>query len=231
MRKCGIIVALWLATTSAALAQDTGPAPGLPNFPVRSMSQFATDREDADALIATTGHPELFENVTEYRGPAVLHRASGMTCGFIPNARSNGIKIYEISERAEDISCSLFVDGASITQYAYRYTPPADPEQQTHEAIAAIRERFPDLKAYEGQVVNLSVEGFERPRTYVSRAVVSIDGVDHLTKVMVSQIGEWTLKQRMTVRLDRALDGDSWSETLMLRAIMAVSERQTPPQA
>jgi hypothetical protein len=207
-----------------ALAQDGGEATGnLPEFPIRPAHQAAGDREAADAIIAGTGHPSLFENVSDELGPAVRHRASGLVCRFWPGMSVNAIRVYSPAAGAEDISCQTGVEGASLSHYAYQYTPTPSAEDETRSAIAAIRDRWPDLRNYDGEVARTEVTGPDFPRRYVSRGVVTqSDGHDYMTKASVAKVGVWIVKQRMTVRLDKALRGDMWSESMMIRAVIDV---------
>ena len=210
-------------------SQDNARPVAPPEFPVRPAEHRLADHEAADALIASSGHATLFENISDERGPAVRHRASGMVCRFWPDVSVNGIRIYDPSPGAEDISCQTGVEGASLTHYASLYTPTPTAESEAHSAIAGIRDRWPDLRAYEGEIAQTNIEDPNFPRRYVSRGIVTQgDGDEYMTKVIVAKVGVWIVKQRMTVRLDKALRGDLWSESMMLRALIDVVEGPAP---
>ncbi|HYC96761.1 hypothetical protein [Brevundimonas sp.] len=207
-----------------ATAQD-GPATQLPEFPIRSAVHAQADREAADALIAGSGHAAMFENVSDQQGTAVRHRASAMVCRFWPGVSVNSIHVYNPTPGAEDISCQTGVEGASLTHYASMYTPTPTAEAEAHSAIAAVRNRWPDLRAYDGEAVRTEVTGPGFPRRYISRGVVTqSDGNEYMTKVSVAKAGGWIIKQRMTVRLDKALRGDLWSESMMIRILIELAD-------
>jgi hypothetical protein len=213
-----------LVCAPLALAQDGGEATGnLPEFPLRPAHHAAGDRESAEAIIAGSGHPSLFQNVSDELGPAVRHRASGLVCRFWPGMNENGIRVYNPAAGAEDISCQTGVEGASLSHYAYQYTPTPSAEDETRSAIAAIRNRWPDLRDYDGEIARTEVTGPNFPRRYISRGVVTQgDGNDYMTKASVAKVGVWIVKQRMTVRLDKALRGDMWSEAMMILSVIDV---------
>ena len=216
-----------------AMAQDGGEAtPNPPEFPIRPAHHAQADREAADAIIAGSGHSSLFENVSDELGSAVRHRASGLVCRFWPGVSVNAIHVYDPAPGAEDVSCQTGVEGVSLTHYAYQYTPTPSAESETRSAIAAIRDRWPDLRDYEGEVARTEVTGPDFPRRYISRGVVTqSDGNEYLTKASVAKVGVWIVKQRMTVRLDKALRGDMWSESMMIRALIDVIGGKDEPTA
>lgn len=214
-RIVALIAFAWCIADVAFAQQPAGRS--------RSTAEAAQDKSEAQSLIDSTTHPQLFENVTGNGGPAVRHRATGMVCSFEPGAPTNNLVVYRFDATTEDVSCNSEFDGAFVTHYAYRYTPKPTAEDEARSALAAVINRYPDWKAYEGTVANLSTEGFDRPTTYVSRGVVTANGGPALTKVLLTQIGDWTLKQRMTVPLEDALSGDALSELSMLTVIMDVS--------
>lgn len=221
--RLSFIAALLFAPST--LAQDRPASTQLPEFPARSTDHAQADREAADALIAGSGHAAMFENVSDQQGPAVRHRASGMVCRFWPGVSVNSIHVYASAPGAEDMSCQTGVEGASLTHYASMYTPTPTAEAEAHSAIAAIRNRWPDLRAYDGETVSTEVTGPGFPRRYISRGVVTqSDGEDYMTKVSVAKVGGWIIKQRMTVRLDKALTGDRWSESMMVRILIDLAE-------
>ncbi len=227
--RLSLIAALLCAPL--AMAQDGGAATRqLPEFPIRSAQHAQADRDAADALMAGSGHPSLFENVSDQQGPAVRHRASGMVCRFWPGVSVNGIHVYNPAPEGEDISCQTGVEGASLTHYAYQYTPTPSAEAETMGAIAAIRNRWPDLRDYEGEIARTEVAGPDFPRRYISRGVVTQDdGNEYLTKASVAKVGVWMIKQRMTVRLDKALRGDMWSESMMIRTLIDLIDDEDKP--
>jgi len=222
-----IAALLWVPLVAA---QDTARAATLLEFTIRPAELLQADREAADVLITGSGHATLFENISDERGPAVRHRASGLVCRFWPDVSVNSIRVYDPAPGAEDISCQTNVEGASLTHYASLYTATPTAEAEVHSAIAAIRDRWPDLRAYDGETVNTEVADPDFPRRYVSRGIVT-QGDDHeyMTKVTVAKVGVWIVKQRMTVRLDKAVRGDLWSESMMIRALTDVMSGRGKP--
>ena len=215
------VAAIWLGAT-AATGQSNPRAPSPPDFPIRPLSAVRADKTEADRLIAGSGHAALFVNVSNNRGPAVHHRASGLICRFQAGSSFNNIRVYDHKAGAEDVSCHTSVEGISFSHYASQHTPTPTVESEVHAAIAAMRQRWPDLRAYEGETAEAAESDAGLPMRHVARASVKVDGDDHLTKVIVAQVGVWTIKQRMTVKMDRALAGDLWSETLMVRTLVEV---------
>lgn len=221
-----------LLCASVALAQEAPPANGLQEFPIRPLEKAAADRAEADAIISGSGHAALFENASDQRGPAVRHRASGLLCRFWPGVDGNGIRVYEATPGAEDVSCQTFAEGASLTLYASQYTPTPSAEQEIRQAIGAIRQRWPDLRDYDGPTAGADVQDPNFPHRHVARGVVTqSDNQEYLTKVSVAKVGVWIIKQRMTVRLDRALRGDLWSESQMVLTLIDLVGSKKAPAA
>lgn len=219
-------IAAFLAAPMAA-AQDT-PTPTVPEFPTRPADRSMPDRAEADTIIASSEHPRLFENVSDGRGPAVRHRASGLVCRFWPGLTGNAINVYEATPGAEDVSCQTFVEGASVTHYASMYSPTPTAVAEMHSALAAIRERWPDLRAYTGETFNADAPELSLPQHYVSRGVVTQQDGEYMTKVSLAKAGGWIVKQRMTVKLEKAYRGDLWSEAMMVQALIEVAIGKEP---
>lgn len=60
---------------------------GLCAFSTHAFAQ--SGRQEADALIRQSGHPQLFQNASTDEEMAILHLASGMKCKFTPGSSEN----------------------------------------------------------------------------------------------------------------------------------------------
>lgn len=218
-----IILSLTLACAFDARGQEAQAAP---DFPTRPISALSADQAEATELIARSGRPELFRNVTDHQGPAVLHIASGMTCRFVARERGNNLVVYRAETDIEDIGCNTRVDGVYLTHYAYRYPNIGSAEDAFLEAIAAVRQNYPSVRNYEGEVAVASTEDQVLPDIYRARGVIDMNGDELMTKVMVSLAGGWMLKQRMSVPLEQATQGDVWSEFQFVRVVLEVLDHQ-----
>lgn len=212
-----------LAWTAAAGAQDAKPAP---DFPTRPISALSSDQAEAADLITASNRPGLFKNVTDHQGPAVLHLASGMICRFAARERSNNLVVYRAEPGIEDVGCNTMIDGVYLTHYAYLYPTLTGPQNEMLSAIAAVQQAYPDVRDYTGEIATASATDRELPDIYRSRGVIALPSGEGMTKIMVSQVGGWMLKQRMTVPMERARDGDFWSELQFIRVQIEVSDHR-----
>ncbi len=179
-------------------------------------------REEADALIKGTGHPQLFQNISTDDGMAVLHLASGMKCDFSPGSPDNLLRVYDPDPKQEDVGCSTSFDEIAVTSYASRYEPMPTARDLAIGAMQAIGQRFPSIRDYEGEAVEMSSE--DLPDRVTGRFVVDINGEDYLTKVIVSNVGHWSFKQRMTAPLTAASEADLESEIYFVGLLLRVTE-------
>jgi hypothetical protein len=94
------VLAVVLALAGAASAQ-TPPAPPQP-----TPEQLAANRAEADRIIARTGHPEMFENVSAGELARVRHKPSGAICNFAVDDRDHRIDVVVVNLKpTQSIQC------------------------------------------------------------------------------------------------------------------------------
>ena len=178
-------------------------------------------REQADTLIKESGHPQLFQNISADEAMAVLHLASGMKCDFTPGSPDNMLRVYNPDPKEEDVGCSSSFGGTAFSSYASRYEDMPPARDLAVGAMQAIAQRFPSIRDYEGEAVEMSSE--DLPERVTGRFVVDINGEDYLTKVIVSNVDNWSFKQRMTAPLTAAPAADLESELYCVALLMRVT--------
>ncbi|MFN4288672.1 MAG: hypothetical protein ACK4E3_09290 [Brevundimonas sp.] len=188
---CALMLAL------PALGQEAQPAGTEPV----SAEQVAAARAHADAMIASAGAGQWFENITGADGvPLVRHRPSGMTCRFIGGPSD---RIHILSEpdddlaAGDDVACNTQVLDISITTYATRLADQYTAEEIMQDSMAAIAERWPTGTMIETDLVGITLEGYAAPFAGGYR-IPAPDGGTYMTLVYVQHDGPWSFKLRAT---------------------------------
>lgn len=195
-----------LQAASPAVAQTAKEAP--------SAADLARATAEADALIAGTGAPELFVNVSSDGMAKVRHTASGLVCSFVPGAENNTLRLFDAGDDSpgDDVGCNADVGPAYLTYYATRYGPGYSAADSARDAAAAIRNRWPEARPYEGVMASVEPpEGVGR----VEYAALLIGPADspRYTHALTAKVGEWIFKQRMT--------GDGDQNSIMANQMVA----------
>lgn len=202
-----------LAATAVLGAATPGLAQTAPDSGA-TREQIAAARAEADALIASTRAPNLFENISDADGMAkVRHKASGLVCTFVPGAENNTLMVFESGlPRGDDVGCNADIGPLYVTYYATRYGPGYSTADSARDAVAAIRNRFPDARPYEGSGVSV---GPPEGVTDVQNVALLIGPREQprYTHALVAKVGEWIFKQRMT--------SDGAEDAIMANQIMA----------
>lgn len=144
-----IVKTAWVLTAAMLVA---APLTAQAQIRVENLTAetLAAASAEADALIANTGAPQLFENVSSEGLVKVRHKASGLLCTFVPGLADNRITLYSSPDTDDDVGCNADFGPAYFTYYATRYSPGYSAEDSARDAYVAIRDRFPDARAYEG---------------------------------------------------------------------------------
>ena len=207
------VAVLFLA--APVVAQDATPA------------QIAAARAHAAQLITDANASGIFVDKTDGAVVEVMHLASGMMC-LLGTEPGNGVHVFPTAQmgipRGDDVACMVreAEAGLDITTYATRYPG----ERMTSEAIvsdavAGIRQRWPDATPYGGDIMTANVDGQPAPRA--AAFLVKINGRTMLTMVLGTQIGDWSYKVRITGPADEA-------EAVSLRGALAMALVQIQPE-
>lgn len=188
----GVLIVAAIATSTPAVAQASDP-----DQP--SAADLATASAAADALIANSGAPDLFLNVSSDGMAKVRHTASGLICSFVPGAENNTLRVFnhEGFTRGDDVGCNADIGPTYLTYYATRYGPGYSAADSAREAAAAIRNRFPDARPYEGAFASVEPPPGVGQVEYVAM-LIGPETSPRYTHALVAKVGEWTFKQRMT---------------------------------
>ena len=187
-----------LLTAPLALAQEAT----LPSERA-TPEQVEAARAEADRIIAAAGAGDLFANITGNSFPTVRHRTSGLICHFRGSPEVDRILIFPNSPRGDDVGCTtrdanIWVE---TTYYATRYTPMPTEAAILDDAMAAIRNRFPSARPFEGELSSASTDGV----TPVSAALVVETNMGTLfTMATVEHQDGWSFKARTTGPLEKA---------------------------
>lgn len=164
-----------------------------------SVESLAAASAEADALIAGTGSPELFVNVSSDGMAKVRHRASGLVCTFMPGAANNTLMLFDGGSlpRGDDVGCNADFGALYLTYYATRYGEGYSALDSVREAAAAVRNRFPDARPYDNASIRISPpDGVGEPE--FAAFLIGPEASRRYTHAASVKVGEWIFKQRMT---------------------------------
>lgn len=190
------LAALLIAAPVAA--QEPPPSP-----PQATSEQVTAARAEADRIIAAAEAGDLFVNMTGNAFPTVRHKASGLICHFRGAPEVNRILIFPNSPRGDDVGCttrdpSVWVE---TTYYATRYSPMPTEQAILDDAMAAIRNRFPSARPFEGELSSATTPTV----TPISGALVVESTIGTLfTMATVEHLDSWSFKARATGPLEKA---------------------------
>lgn len=210
------------AAATAALVLAIAPAQAqTARIDNASAEQLSAAFAEAEALIASTGAPDLFENVSSEGMPKVRHTASGLVCVFMPGAPNNTLMVFANgAPRGDDVGCNADAGPAYITYYATRYGPGYSAADSVNDAVAAIRNRFPDARRYEGLTASVSPPAQVTETAFAALLIGPRDRTRY-THALTAKVGEWIFKQRMTgdgdeeaIMANQIVTGAMWNDVL-----------------
>lgn len=200
---------IWVMLLTALAVQDDG----------------ASARAEADAIIAAAEAQGVFENVTTETTPALRHVQSGLICHFTPGEPANFVRIYPILRdglvRGDDVGCNTRGQGMNVTIYATRYAHHYSETLVLEDAVAAIRQRWPEAQAYEGSFPLFTSPDREAPPLHTVFNVTVRDA-PHVTFVLVQHQGEWSYKLRGTREGDDVMRAGMTGSMMLMNALGAV---------
>ncbi len=207
----GLLVAAPVGVAAQTPATGQQPSP--------SAEALARASAEADRLIASTGGPEFFENVSSDGLARVRHKASGLLCSFIPGNDRNTLVLFGSPgiPRGDDVGCQANIGEAYMTFYATRYPERMSAQDAADSAAAAMRQRHPEARPYTGPVATSVVNGVSEQAAV---RFSMMDGpVPSSTHAITAKIGEWIFKQRLTHSNEselasQAVGQASWSDVL-----------------
>jgi hypothetical protein len=221
MRKiftiAGLAAALMTAPGALVAARTPGPQATDPGPP--SAEALAEASAEAERLIASTGAPQMFDNLSANGFVRVRHKASGLLCSFIPGNESNTLALFGSPgvNRGDDVGCQTNIGDVYMTFYATRYPQRLSAQDAADSAAAAIRQRFPGARPYTGPVATSVVPGVSEQAAV--RFSVMDGPVPSSTHAITVKIGDWIFKQRLTHANEselasQAVAQSSWTEVL-----------------
>lgn len=201
-----IFLAALLAAPMAA-AQD---APAEPP----TAEQLAAASAEADNLILGSGAPDLFVNVSSEGLAKVRHKASGLVCTFMPGAENNSLRLFESENvrRGDDVGCNADFGPLYLTYYATRYGTGYSAADSARDAGAAIRNRYPEARPYQGASATIQPPPGVGDLEYVGY-MIGGEAAPRYTHALTAKVGEWIFKQRMTA--------DGGEDSVMSHQIMS----------
>ncbi len=131
-----------LAAVAAVLApiaaEAARPAPAEP-----TAAQVAAARTAADAMIAASGAPDLFRNVTVDDAPRIVHLPSRLLCYFDADAGDDRLETGSGDQRDDVVSCVTGDGEVTRRLSASRAGGTGAAEQRAQAAIATLRAARP----------------------------------------------------------------------------------------
>lgn len=188
------------ALTVGAPVAAQEPTPGPPRA---TQEQIAAAKREADRLIAAADASDVFVNITGNAIPTVRHPASGLICHFRGTPETDRLLIFPNSTRGDDVGCATRDPDVWVetTWYATRYSPMPTEGEILDDAMAAIRNRFPSARAFEGEVSSAEIDGV----TLVSDGLVIETNMGTLfTMAAVEHQDGWSFKARASGPLEKA---------------------------
>ena len=223
-------IAFALALAGAASAQT-------PSWsrPPPSPQQIAAARAEASRIIAKTGHPELFENVTDGAVAKVRHRPSGAVCDFGVDDKAHAlVLIPSDATGGEGVSCHLRAVVAFTRGLTVRRMPAAPTlDALFDEGAAAFKveqSRYGQVKAPDGLVGDMATgPGVTNPGLPPSRTVRYVilgKGGRRFARRQVMLIGDWAVMSDFTSTAGEPLAGEMLGGLLAVDDFKAVAEAQ-----
>lgn len=124
---------------------------------------------------------------------SVHHLASGLRCDF---EREGGrITLFLDLPRGDNVACDEQNADRFTTTSATRYPEHRSLESTLAEAVAAIRQRYPDATAIT-PTTELYTQGL--PEQRAAYFLTTLDGARYFSSIHVVQVGEWSIKQHFT---------------------------------
>lgn len=201
---------VWMMLLAGLMAQDD-PA--------------ASARAEADALIAAADAGGVFENITTDTVPTLRHVQSGLICHFTPGEPTNFVRLYPILRdglvRGDDVGCNTRGQGMDVTVYATRYAHHYSAALVLEDAVAAVRQRWPEAQAYEGGFPLFTSPDREEPPLHAVFSVTVRDA-PHVTLVLVQHQGEWSYKLRSTRGGDDVMIAGMTGSMMFMNALGAL---------
>lgn len=105
MRPCSILAGLTVLGLALAPTATLAAKPRAAK-PQPSAEQIAAARARADGMIAATGAPELFRNVSEGDTPRVVHLPSKLLCYFDADVAGDSIEIGAGQDQDDVVTCT-----------------------------------------------------------------------------------------------------------------------------
>lgn len=160
----------------------------------------AAARAEAEAIIAAAGVEGVFENVTADSVPAVRHVSSGLICRFTPGEETNRIVVHpamDLLAEGDNVGCDTRAQAMHVSVHAARYAAVFPAEHVLNDAVAAIRNRWPDAMAHEGGFPLLTAPTRDEPPLHAVFTAENDRG-PFVTFVLVQHQGEWSYRFRGT---------------------------------
>jgi len=216
------MIARLLCLTTVLVSTPLAAREAAPPPQRATPEQVEAARAEADRIIAAAEAGDLFVNMTGNAFPTVRHKASGLICHFSGSPEIDWIQIFPNSPRGDDVGCTTRDPGVwvELTYYATRYTPMPTEQAILDDASAAIRNRFPSARPFDGELSSLSTDTVAP----ISAAFVVDSTVGNLfTMATVEHLDGWSFKARATGPVEKAAEVNlrtlNFTVMLMLRNI------------
>jgi len=216
-----------LASSLAAIALLTGPSAIAQEQPRPPPVDQAAALSEAQRLIKAADAEGLFEAGANAGGPIARHLKSGLVCHFELGVAANNILIFDKGpQRGSDVGCTTRIRDIVITMYANRVSDIGDLAKAEAFVVSGMRQQWPDLKPYAGQVANMTAPGL--PPIAVDRFLMTYQGRPMFTRGAAMRIGDWVFTQRVTAPEAVALAGDIAGGALLINLAKEVTTSAGP---
>jgi hypothetical protein len=181
-----------------------------------------------DEIVAATGHPELFENISEESDAAVRHRLSGLECHY--GEERGSLKVIDNPAVApgEDIFCNMW-NGPIQTSLAVTGVRAAP----TLDAVVARYWTSPDQGHAGAQpftfVQTPTVDGgpqYPMPEVRVRRVTYKEKGMTFFYREALTVVDRWIVDGYVTTPVENAEDGERYGHMHMVVGIAGIVGRQ-----
>lgn len=177
-----------------------------------------------DEITAATGHPELFENISEESDAAVRHRPSGLECHF--GEERGRLELVDNPRAApgEDVYCNMW-NGPIQTSVAAMAVRPAP----TLDQVVARYWTSPDQGHPGAQPFTFAqtptVEGgpqVQMPEVRVRRVTYKDKGLTLFYREALAVVNGWIVDGYVTTPVEYAEEGERYGHMHMVMGIAGI---------
>ncbi len=192
-------------------------------------SAQSVDRAWVDGLIAQTGIPEQFENISDAGDLAARHLPSGLECHF--GAKPIGrLTVFDNPDapRGDDIGCNVHADAIVVSFAATRVRPAPALDDAAAQYFANLRGIYPNARpfTFTGGQPSVEFPNSRTPPVRITRFVFDYNGQPMFSRAATTVVGDWIVEERASAPLDLADPAEIFAQVSMENGLTAMVSAQ-----